>query len=320
VYGAALVLIFLLNDTPGAVLMGILMLIHFLVLTWQLGKKRRSEIEDIRKTIFAIRNNLIATSDKIQLHPGLESLEEEIKEMFIRVQADIGALEKLEKVRTQFLANVSHELKTPIFAITGFLETLLNGALYDEKVNASFLKKAYDHTINLSNLLSDLIDLSMIESGEMRMSFRYFNVNEYMQAIVQEFQPIAEQKGLTLQFTPVRQNLQLFGDKNRIRQVMTNLISNAVKYSEQGGVEIVVEEESKYATIRVRDTGIGIPPEDQERIFERFYRIDKARSRDVGGTGLGLAIVKHIVDAHGSRTNVVSEPGKGTEFSFRLKK
>ncbi len=173
---------------------------------------------------------------------------------------------------------------------------------------------------NLNILLNDLIDISMIESGQMRMSYRFFNIGEYLESIINEMSLSAEEKGLELILYPPRQNLQLYGDKPRLKQVMVNLISNAIKYTEEGTVEVLVEEEKKYGRIIVRDTGLGIREKDIDRIFERFYRVDKDRSRAVGGTGLGLAIVKHIVEAHGSRMYVKSEWGKGSEFSFRLKK
>lgn len=254
------------------------------------------------------------------LNRYLREVETEIKEMFSKVKSDIAYLQKLEKMRTGFLANVSHELKTPIFAIEGYIETLLNGAINDDNVNQHFLKKANEHTIHLSNLLNDLIDISMIESGEMRMSYRYFYVKDYLESILEEFESMVESKNIELKLHPIRKGLQLFGDKAKLKQVMTNLILNAIKYTESGSVEVIVNEESNFGEIIVRDTGIGIPEEDLERIFERFYRVDKARSREVGGTGLGLAIVKHILDAHDTTINVKSEVGVGSEFSFKLKK
>jgi two-component system phosphate regulon sensor histidine kinase PhoR len=223
-------------------------------------------------------------------------------------------------MRSEFLANVSHELRTPIFSIQGYIETLLNGALDDEKVNRNFLEKAMQNTLNLNNLLNDLIDISMIETGEMRMSFRYFRVKDFIQEIVDEYKPVIEEKKLELEFIPPKNSLQLFGDRSRLRQVMVNLIMNAIKYTEKGKIEIVVEEGNKYGNIIVRDTGIGIPASDLHRIFERFYRVDKARARNVGGTGLGLAIAKHIVEAHNSHIEVKSKVNAGTEFSFLLKK
>jgi two-component system phosphate regulon sensor histidine kinase PhoR len=160
----------------------------------------------------------------------------------------------------------------------------------------------------------------MIETGEMRMSFRYFKVKDFLQEIIDEYLPVAAEKKLDLLFTPPRNSLQLFGDKNRLRQVLTNLILNAIKYTEYGKIEVIAEEESKYGKIIVRDSGVGIPEKDLSRIFERFYRVDKARSRAVGGSGLGLAIAKHIVEAHNSHIEVKSIVGEGTEFSFLLKK
>ena len=187
-------------------------------------------------------------------------------------------------------------------------------------MNKQFLDKANQHTISLSNLLNDLIDISMIESGEMKMSFRYFYVDEFLKGILSEQGSLAETKNIELVYTPVRDNLQLYGDKDKLKQVVVNLLQNAIKYTEKGKVEVQVEEEKLYGKIIIRDTGIGIPPGDLERIFERFYRVDKMRSRSVGGTGLGLAIVKHILEAHGSTMFVKSEVNKGSEFSFKLKK
>ncbi|MGB8318807.1 MAG: ATP-binding protein [Ignavibacteriaceae bacterium] len=285
-----------------------------------IGERRLRELNNIKQVVFNIRKNYLTKVEEIKLPRNLHGVEKEIQKMFEKVRNDINYLTRLEKMRTEFLANVSHELRTPIFAIQGYVETLLDGAISDEKVNKYFLEKANQHTINLSNLLNDLIDISMIESGEMRMSFRYFNINEYLNMLQKEFEPMAKDKELELIYHPVRENLQLLGDKDKLRQVFINLITNAIKYTEKGKIEIIVEEEKKFGRIIIKDTGIGIPDEDLTRIFERFYRVDKARSRAVGGTGLGLAIVKHIVEAHDSKIEVKSESGKGSEFSFRLKK
>jgi two-component system, OmpR family, phosphate regulon sensor histidine kinase PhoR len=282
--------------------------------------RRNRELEEIKKIITNIRKNLYNNEEEITLDNHLLALEKAIKKMFKKTKNDIDYLQRLQQVRSQFLANVSHELRTPIFAIQGFIETLLNGAIHDSKVNIQFLEKANQHTINLSNLLNDLIDISMIESGEMRMNYRYFNINEYLDGIVFEMKPLADDKNLELIYHRLDNELLLFGDKDKLKQVLVNLIQNALKYTEKGKVEILVEVEKKFARIIVRDTGIGIPEKDLDRIFERFYRVDKARSRSVGGTGLGLAIVKHIVEAHGSKISVTSELNNGSEFSFQLKK
>ena len=320
-YILALLVIFLLADKNYPfVYLFIVFTISYLIFLNFMGRRFRKGTEEIKIIIEGIRNNNFGTSEEIILKNHFPGLQEEIRVMFEKVKSDIEYLKKLERMRSEFLANVSHELRTPIFSIQGYIETLLNGAIEDEKVNRNFLEKAMQNTLNLNNLLNDLIDISMIETGEMRMSFRYFRVKDFIQEIVDEFKPVIEEKHLELEFNPPRNSLQLFGDRNRLRQVLVNLIMNAVKYTEQGKIEIVVEEDTKYGNIIVRDTGIGIPEEDLHRIFERFYRVDKARARNVGGTGLGLAIAKHIVEAHNSHIKVKSIVNTGTEFSFLLKK
>lgn len=315
------VLIFLLYGSHELSLSLLILLIFLsIILLNFLGEKRKNELNEIKQIINNIRQNYYSYPDEIKLSNNLSNLQEDIKLMFEKTKSDIEDLTRLQKVRSEFLANVSHELRTPIFAIQGYIETLLNGAVNDESVNKYFLEKANQHTLNLNNLLNDLIDISMIESGEMRMSFRYFKIDEYLKNLVNEFIPNVKEKNLDLIYNPVNSNLQLFGDKERLRQVMVNLIQNAVKYTEKGKIEIKVEEEQKFARIIVKDSGIGIPQEDLSRIFERFYRVDKARSRAIGGTGLGLAIVKHIIEAHGSKVEVESQIDVGSQFSFRLKK
>ena len=285
-----------------------------------IGRRRKQELDEIKTIINNIRKNKYNSEEEIKLGSNLLSLQKAIKKMFKKEKTDIEYLQRLQKVRSQFLANVSHELRTPIFAIQGYIETLLNGAVNDKKVNMHFLEKANQNTISLSNLLNDLIDISMIESGEMRLSYRYFKINELIKQVFQENKKVAEDKNLELNYIPARDNLEVFGDKEKLRQVLVNLVHNAIKYTEKGKVEILIEEENKHAKVIVRDTGIGIPDDYLDRIFERFFRIDKARSRSLGGTGLGLAIVKHIIEAHNSKVSVTSKVGEGSEFYFLLKK
>ncbi|MCX6171028.1 MAG: ATP-binding protein [Ignavibacteriales bacterium] len=298
----------------------ILILLIDLAALYLFGRRRRSDIDIMKGVINRIRTNSFQSADEIKMGNDLNELEEEIKSMFMKTKSDIAHLKKLEQFRTEFLGNVSHELRTPIFAIQGYIETLLDGALDDEKVNRTFLQKANNHTLNLNNLLNDLIDISMIESGQMPMSFRYFNIHDFLEQIINEMKPYADKKNIELNFVSSNQLLQLFGDRQRLKQVITNLTMNAIKYTNAGFVEIGVIDERNYGKIYVRDTGIGISEKDLARIFERFYRVDKDRSREIGGTGLGLAIVKHLVEAHGSKIKVTSELNKGSEFSFLLKK
>ena len=163
-----------------------------------IGRRRNKELDEIKTIINNIRKSKYNSEEEIQLGSNLFALENAIKKMFKKEKSDIEYLQRLQKMRSQFLANVSHELRTPIFAIQGYIETLLNGAMHDQKVNVHFLEKANQHTVSLSNLLNDLIDISMIESGEMRMSYRYFKLNDLIQQVIQENKIIAEEKNLTV--------------------------------------------------------------------------------------------------------------------------
>jgi two-component system phosphate regulon sensor histidine kinase PhoR len=253
-----------------------------LVAFYLIGRRRNKELDEIKTIINNIRKNKYNSEEEIQLGTNLLALQKAIKKMFKKEKSDIEYLQRLQKVRTQFLANVSHELRTPIFAIQGYVETLLNGAVHDEKVNMHFLEKADQHTVSLSNLLNDLIDISMIESGEMRLSYRYFKINELINQVIQENRKTAEDKNLELKYIPARSEIEVFGDKDKLKQVLVNLVQNSIKYTEKGKVELLVAEENKHARIIVKDTGIGIPEEYLDRIFERFFRVDKARSRSIG--------------------------------------
>ena len=315
-----LLILFLTQDISLITPLIISMLIIDALALYLIGRRRNKELGEIKTIINNIRKNKYNSEEEIELDSHLRALEKAIKKMFKKEKNDIEHLQRLQKMRSQFLANVSHELRTPIFSIQGYIETLLNGALHDQNVNVKFLEKANLNTIALSNLLNDLIDISMIESGEMRMSYRYFKVNEFMKQIVQDNLKVAEDKSLELIYLPAKEGLEVFGDKEKLKQVMVNLIQNAIKYTEKGKIEISVEEDTKNAKIRIKDTGIGIPEIYLDRIFERFFRVDKARSRSQGGTGLGLAIVKHIVEAHNSKVVVSSKLDEGSEFSFLLKK
>lgn len=274
----------------------------------------------IQKLVQRIVEGKIESIDEISFEKSYSLIESSLRKLYWNKLDIINNLKNIEQYRTEFLGNVSHELRTPIFAMQGFLETLLDGALEDNKVNRTFIEKTYKHSQNLNNLLNDLIDISMIESGRMRMSFRYFDIGEFLKAVMQENLHFAKRKNLDLKLNLFTEKVLVFGDQNRLRQVMNNLIQNAVKYTENGFVEISGKDLNNKIEISVSDSGIGIPEEDIHRIFERFYRVDKNRSKEEGGTGLGLAIVKHILDAHGGNIRVESKIGKGSKFSFYLRK
>lgn len=297
-----------------------LVLLISTILLYFIGIKRRNAIEKITSVIHQIKTNKNISVDDIVLTPHLKIIENDLKEIHKNNQEAISNIQRLAQTRSDFLGNVSHELRTPIFTIQGFLETLINGAIDDPSVNRRFLKKAINHTQNLDALLNDLIDISMIESGQMRMQPRYFDITKLIESIVDELESLAAEKSINIKFKIVDKNIEVFGDEDKLKQVFVNLISNAIKYSESGNINIVTETFNKKVKISIQDSGIGIADSDRLRIFERFYRVDKARSKEAGGTGLGLAIVKHIVEAHGSRIKVFSKIGNGSTFSFKLRR
>ena len=237
----------------------------------------------------------------------------------ILVFHDITELRRLEKVRQEFVANVSHELRTPISSIKGYAETLLEGAIDDQDNARDFLNIIYQDSQRLAALIDDLLDLSKIESGKLKMVFLNYPANALIIKCAAVMENQAKAKAITIKLEIPDNLAQIKVDETRFSQVMINLLDNAVKYTpEKGTVNISARPEGNYLQIDISDTGIGIPEQDIPRIFERFYRVDKARSRELGGTGLGLSIVKHIVQAHGGQVWVKSEPGRGSTFSFTI--
>ena len=236
---------------------------------------------------------------------------------------DVSELRRLERVRTDFVANVSHELRTPLTAIKGFIETLQEGAVEDEATRRRFLDIMARETDRLVDLINDLLELSRLESRSVPFHPRPVCVAEVAQAVVQMFSRKAEGKGLrlTARFPP--ELPPVLADEDMLRQVFINLLDNAVKYTHRGEIRVGArvadaEQGRRQVVVCVADTGIGIPRQHLGRIFERFYRVDRARSRDLGGTGLGLSIVRHIVELHGGRIEVESEVGVGSTFRVYL--
>jgi len=249
-----------------------------------------------------------------------EHLNQEISSFAMLKQKEIDELKKLEAFRKEFIADVSHELKTPIFAAQGFVHTLIDGAVNDRNVRNKFLKKAAKSLDGLDSLVQDLLTLSQMETGDIKMKFEQINLVTLCKEVVEQFEEKAEQKKINLKLQSSRYpEIFVHADEKRIGQVITNLVSNAINYTPEGGeVAINFDVGKKNVTTFVLDTGEGIPKEHLHRIFERFYRVDKSRSREKGGTGLGLAIVKHILEGHNSKAEVYSEVGKGSEFTFKL--
>jgi len=228
-------------------------------------------------------------------------------------------LRRLERVRRDFVANVSHEFKTPLTAIQGFAETLLGGALEDEKNRRRFLEILLEHSRRLARLTDDLLELSQIEAERFELEIRPFQVNELLESCMETTRLRAVEKRLALSVECAPGLPPIAGDRRRLGVVLQNLVDNAVQYTPSGGrIKVLARCEDNEVLLTVSDTGIGIPKAEQARIFERFYRVDTARSREAGGTGLGLAIAKHIVEAHGGRIWVESELGQGSSFHFNV--
>lgn len=232
---------------------------------------------------------------------------------------DITDLKKLEQIRKDFVANVSHELKTPITSIKGFSETLLDGAMYSEDHLKEFLEIIWKESERLHRLIHDLLDLSHIEQRKLQLKWEKVDLEALIQETLTLIQPKAQQKKITLTCSSTS-SAHIEGDKDRLHQVMLNLLSNAIQYTPSDGhVEVKVNKwEDQGFVVCIKDTGIGLKEQDIPRIFERFYRVDQARSRSSGGTGLGLAIVKHLIDAHHGKLEVISEEGKGSKFCVYL--
>jgi two-component system, OmpR family, phosphate regulon sensor histidine kinase PhoR len=279
------------------------------------------EINKIYKMMEKLRKKELSSISKEKssvLNP-LEKINEEIYSFATLKQKEIDELKKLEAFRKEFIADVSHELKTPIFAAQGFVHTLLDGAVNDKNVRTKFLKKAAKSLDGLDILVQDLLTLSQIETGDIKMHFEHIDLHKLCAEAIDQFEEKAEKKNIKLKLVTDYHKINVYADWQRINQVVTNLISNAISYTPEGGeVTITYDVGKKNISTFISDTGEGIPPQHLNRIFERFYRVDKSRSREKGGTGLGLAIVKHILEGHNSKAEVESTVGKGSVFSFKL--
>ncbi len=232
---------------------------------------------------------------------------------------DITELRKLERVRRDFVANVSHEFKTPLTAIQGFSETLLAGALDDPQNRTRFLEIILDHSRRLARLTDDLLKLSKMDADRLDLEIRRLGVSQFVDGCVETVQHSAAEKNIRISVNLAHVLPDIAADRPRLAEVLQNLLDNALQYTASGGqIMISVSASPLEVTFTVSDTGIGIPKADQPRIFERFYRVDAARSREVGGTGLGLAIAKHLIEYHGGRIWVESEIGQGSQFSFTV--
>ena len=274
------------------------------------NSKLTSLYEKCDRLYFKVKN-------KNKKHVNLNSIINSLNEIEKEITDKLLSISDLEKSRSKFLGNVSHELKTPLFVVQGYIDTLLDGAISDDKVNIKFLKKIKKQTSRLDFLLSDLIKISMIESDELKLNKEKVYLDDIILQLKDTFKNIIVNRGDNFVF-PDKTNILINVDKDNMISVFNNLITNAISYSKDGDIILSVKKDSNYVHIKIVDHGIGIQDEHLSRIFERFYRVDSDRSRQSGGTGLGLAIVKHILLAHNIKINIKSTVNIGTECSFSI--
>ncbi len=276
----------------------------------------RRTLRDARKRRF----DALASLPGTQNGDELDALIHQVGRAGRTLQQEIERLERVESYRREFLGDVSHELRTPIFAVAGFAETLLDGALDDDRVRRRFVEKVLSNARRLEALTRDLSDISKLETGRLQLDRAPFDLRQLVAEVVEGLEHAARDHNVTLAARISADLPPAVGDRERLRQVLTNLAENALKYNEPGGQVEVTARQRPTGDVRVSvvDDGIGIPEEALGRLTERFFRVDKSRSRAEGGTGLGLAIVKHILEAHGQRLDVESRLGYGSTFAFSL--
>ncbi len=251
----------------------------------------------------------------------IEFVEKQAEEWADAKEAELNEYKKDQNYRREFLGNVSHELKTPIFNIQGYIQTLLDGGLNDSMINIKYLQRTNKSVERMINIVDDLEVISRLETEQSALDFQTFNIINLVKDVFDSFELQAKKMDIHLETINNSKSKLVIGDTNKIHQVFINLISNSIKYGKKGGTTSVnFFDMDKNILIEISDNGIGIESASLNRLFERFYRVDKNRSREIGGTGLGLAIVKHILEGHNQQIKVRSTIGVGTTFSFTLKK
>ncbi len=297
-------------------------IIIFFIIRYSVENFIYEKIRVIYKTIHQFKKSPQEPKKPTLEHDALEKVNQEVMRWQKDTHQQIEDLKQSAQYRREFIGNVSHELKTPIFNIQGYILTLLDGAVDDPQINRQYLERTEASVNRLINIVEDLEDISQLESGALKLKEEKFDVVELAKEIVDQLEMKAKKRGIKLYFRKkYDKSIRVIADHHRIKQVFTNLIDNSIKYGRDGGAtKISFFDMHDHILCEVTDDGPGIPGESLPRVFERFFRTDKARSREKGGTGLGLAIVKHIIEAHNQTINVRSKEGTGTTFAFTLKK
>jgi len=302
----------------------LLILVQYLILTNSLEKFIYSRIKLIYKTIHKQKLNRDLKKEQVTSIHGdiIKKVNQEVENWANDRKEEIDELKNMEIYRREFLGNVSHELKTPLFNMQGFILTLLDGGINDPNINVDYLQKSQKNIERMITIVEDLEVISRLETGEATPLLSNFSITILVRDVMEFLEPKASERQIKLQFAAeYNDNMIVRADKEKIRTVLTNLILNSVKYGIEGGrTKVSFYDMDENYLIEISDNGVGIEEMHISRLFERFYRVDKHRSRAEGGSGLGLAIVKHIIEAHDQTINVRSAPGVGSTFSFTLKK
>lgn len=307
----------------GLVFLGLLIFFTvFLILYYSLNSFIFHKIKPIYKTIHNINFSEEQLKRDLEEKDIIQDVQDDVLVWAKKKTKEIAQLRQLEKYRREFLGNVSHELKTPIFNIQGYVLTLLDGGLEDESINKLYLERTEKSVNRLISIVNDLESISRLESGELKVDLKKFNIVRLFEDAFEEHEMLASDRNIKLKFTKnYDKPIYVIADKKRILEAINNLIVNSIKYGKENGkttVDFLDMEDN--VLVEITDNGIGISDKDLPRIFERFYRTDKSRSREMGGTGLGLSIVKHIIEAHNQTINVRSKLNVGTSFAFTMKK
>ncbi len=314
---------FQIGFTDRVIMVGLMMVTSFVISYFAIKKIIYSRIENINAEIMgSIRNTVFKDKMQSRSTDALEKLSSYVKRLIQEKTIEIDNLKELERMRKEFLGDVAHELRSPIFNVQGYIHTLMEGAMEDEEVRMRFLSKAAKHVDHLGILVEDLVTISRIEAGEINLELEDFDIKELIHEVIDLLDHSAKQKSIEITAKFVEDpELKVHADLQKIRQVLINLISNSIKYGrDKGTTSISLLETQNEVTIEVADNGEGIAEKHLPRIFERFYRVDKARVRSEPSTGLGLAIVKHFVEAHKQKIWVTSREGVGSIFSFTLER
>lgn len=294
----------------------------FLIIFYSLNSFIFEKIKPIYKTIHNVNFDESKLKKDLEEKDIMQDVQNDVMRWAKVKTKEIFQLQQLEKYRREFIGDVSHELKTPIFNIQGYILTLLDGGLEDKSINRQYLERSEKSINRLISIVNDLESISRLESGELKLELKRLDIIRVLKESLEEHEMLSKKRKISLKAVKsFEKSVFVLADKEKIREVIDNLLVNSIKYGkEKGHVDIEVIDMDDNIMVEISDNGIGISAKDLPRIFERFFRTDKSRSREMGGTGLGLSIVKHIIEAHNQSINVQSKAGKGSAFSFILRK